>query len=63
MLLYVLDTYNYDRGAFCNCTVSRSPKTAEDALRKGEVPKIRRVGNVVSGLTINSRKTVIKIKI
>ena len=29
MLLYVTDTYNYDRGAFCHCQEAMVAETAE----------------------------------
>ena len=41
MVSYPLDTYNYDRGAFCNCYRSMVAVTAETE-RKGKTPKIKR---------------------
>lgn len=41
MLSYHIDTYNYDRGAFCNCREPMVAVTAK-ALCKGLTPKIER---------------------
>ena len=47
---------------FATATERWSPRPPS-SFRKGKMPKMRRIGGVDSGLTINSRKTVINIKI